>query len=237
MSRGTTLVKLLDLYRGECRLSFNPSLNAQARAAQVQHIQRTQEWLWDDFDWPLLRVERTINMAAGQRFYAFPEDMNIDRINKLEVYFNASYAPLCAGIDAEHYTAYNSDLDERQWPPRRWRMSEDEEIEIWPIPDTNADLTTLEGTVKLTGIRNLNPLVTDTDRADLDDRLIVLYCAAEYLAAKGEKDANLKLDQANKRYAKLKGKQMPRRKFNMFGVGEPTERPRRIPFAVYNEPS
>ncbi|QIG74316.1 hypothetical protein EVC08_004 [Rhizobium phage RHph_N65] len=235
MARGTTLVKLLDLYRAECRLSFNPAHNAQDRDRQVAHIQRTQEWLWEDFDWPLLRVERTLSLQDGQRYYDFPADMHIDRISKAEVFYDAAYCLLKPGIDAEHYTAYNSDLDERQWPPQRWRISEDEQVEIWPIPDGSADLTTLEGTVKFTGIKNLSPLVADGDRADLDDRLIVLFCAAEYLAASGAKDANLKLDQANKRYGKLRGAQMPRKRFSMFGVGQPQDRPQRIPFAVYNK--
>lgn len=78
--RGTTLVHLLDLYRAECRLSSNPAHNAQARDAQVNHIQRTQEWLWDDFDWPFLRVERYLDLQQGQRFYAPPEDIHLERI-------------------------------------------------------------------------------------------------------------------------------------------------------------
>lgn len=235
MARGTTLVKLLDLYRAECRISLNAALNTQDRDRQVAHIQRTQEWLWDDFDWPLLRVARTFDLQAGQRYYSFPEDVHIDRINKMEVFFDASYCELKAGIDAQHYTAYNSDLGERQWPPQRWQISEGEQIEIWPIPDGNAVPSTLEGTVKVTGIKNLSPLVKNDDRADLDDRLIVLFCAAEYLAGTGAKDASLKLDQANKRYAKLKGAQMPRRRFGMFGVRSRDDCRRRGPFGVYNE--
>jgi hypothetical protein len=235
MARGTTLTKLLDLYRAECRLSFNTAHNSQDHDRQVSHIQRTQEWLWEDFDWPLLRVERRLALAAGQRYYTFPDDVHIDRIKKMEVFFDSTYRPLYAGIDAEHYSAYNSDLDERQWPPQRWKIAEDENLEIWPIPDANADPVTLEGTVKVTGIRNLKPLVAGADVADLDDRMIVLFCAAEYLAASGGKDANMKLEQANKRYAKLRGAQMPRKIFTMFGVRQSDDRPRRIPIAVYNK--
>lgn len=236
MARNTTLVRLLDMYRAECRMSFNPAHNNQDQDRQIRDLQKTQEYLWEDYDWPMLRVERTLNLAAGQRYYAMPDDMLIDRIAKLEVYFDQTYCPLLPGIDAEHYTAYNSDLDERQWPPQRWRISEDEQIEVWPIPDTDADTTTLEGTVKITGIRNLNPLVKDTDRADLDDWLIVLYAAADYLTAKGDKSAASKQQMANARYAKLRGGQSPRRKFKMFGIGQP-ERIRRVPIAVYKKTS
>ncbi|CAK7259099.1 MULTISPECIES: phage adaptor protein [unclassified Shinella] len=234
MARNTTLVKLLDLYRAECRLSFNPAHNAQDRDRQIIHLQRTQEWLWEDYDWPLLRVDRTIFLAAGQRYYDPPGDMAIDRISHIEVYRDQAYCPLRPGIDARHFTTFNSNLDERQWPPQRWRITEDERIEIWPIPDTDGDPDTLEGTLKITGIKNLQQMVADTDRATLDDRLIVLYAAAEFLASKGDKSASHKLELAKARYGKLRGAQQPRRVFNMFGCGQQSG-VKRVPFGVYNE--
>lgn len=236
MARNSTLHLVLDMYRAEARISMHSALNTQAVEAQRELIRRTQTWLWEDFDWPLLRVERTIDIQEGQRYYEIPSDLTIDRIEKVELFYDQAYGPLKAGIDAEHYTAYNSDLDQRQSPPQRWRISEDEQLEVWPIPDMDADTTSLEGRIKITGIRKLQPLVEDTHRLDLDDRMVSLYCAADTLAASGAKDANLKLDQANKRYAKLRGSQMPRKKFRMFGVGQDIP-VRRIPIVVYNRTS
>lgn len=236
MARGSTLIRLLDLLRAEARLSPSAAHNAQDRDAQVKLIQRVQEWLWDDFDWPLLRVDRYFEAQAGQRYYDPPADLEIDRIKKVQIFHDTAWCDLEPGIDPEHLTAYNSDLDERQWPPQRWQITEDEQVEIWPIPDTDYDDATNEGWIKLTGIRRLQTLAADNDEADLDDRLIVLYAAAERLAAVGAKDAPLKLDQANKRYAKLRGAQMPRRKFRMFGIGSDTRR-ERVPIAVYNKPT
>lgn len=235
MARGTTLEKLLDLLRAECRLSLNPAHNNQVRDTQVKSLQRTQEWLWEDFDWPVLRVERFLPLQDGQRYYDAPEDMPVDRVQKIEVRHDQVYCPLSAGIDAPHYAAYDSELDQRNWPPQRWKIAEGEQIEVWPIPNTDYDAVTLEGRMKLTGIKNLAPLVADSDRADIDDRLIVLFAAAEYLAATGAKDASLKIDKANKRYAKLRGNQSPRRKFSMFGIGQ-SSRGRRPAIAVYNSP-
>jgi hypothetical protein len=232
--RGTTLVRLLDLYRHECRLSVNPAHNAQGRDAQVSHLQRTQEWLWDDFAWPFLRVERFLEVQTGQRYYDLPEDLHIERLTKVELLHDTLYAHLHAGIDGQHYSAYDSDKGETQWPPQRWRISESEQFELWPIPSSDYDPATLEGRIKLTGIKKLSPLVDDGDRADLDDRLIVLFCAAEVLASRGEKDASFKLDQAKQRYATLRGQQQPRRKFTMFGI-ETQDRVRRVPLAVYNK--
>lgn len=233
--RGTTLVRLLDLYRHECRLSSNPAHNAQVRDAQVNHLQRVQEWLWNDFAWPFLRVDRFIDVQANQRYYDPPEDIDLDRITKMEIFRDAAWVDLVAGIDAVHYTAYNSELGETQWPPRRWQITEDEQFELWPVPDVNFEPVTLEGRIRVTGIRKLKPLVDDSDRADLDDRLIVLFCAAEELANKGAKDASFKLDQAKQLYTKLRGGQMPRRKFAMFGTEQQDRGRERIPLAVYNK--
>lgn len=236
MARGTTLLRLLDMYRSECRMSLNPAHGAQVRDTQVQMLQRSQERLWTDFAWPILRVERFLGTQNGQRYYDPPEDLDIDRITKLEVKHDDVYCAMDAGIEAQHYSAYDSEKDERQWPPQRWRISEDEQIELWPIPDTDYDPLTQEGRIKLTGIRKLRPLVDDDDRADLDDHLIVLYAAAEYLAGTGAKDAGLKQQQANARFARLRGQQSPRRKFRLFGHGQDSPI-RRVPIAVYNKTS
>lgn len=236
MARQTTLVRLLDKLRVAARLSLNPAHNAQNRSSQVTFLQVEQERLWSDFDWPHLRVERQVAIQAGQRYYDTPEDIAVDRIERIELFSDGAWRPLCPGIDAEHYNAWNSDLDERSWPPRRWKIHEDEDIEIWPIADTNGVAATLEGYIKFIGIRNLNDLVADDDRADLDDDLLVGYVAAQMLAASGAKDAKLKLDAANARYAKLRGRLTPRRTFKMFGIGE-TPQPRRITIPQYRAPS
>lgn len=234
MARNATLEKLLNDLRAECRLSMNAAHNTQTREGHIILLQRKQEWLWQDFDWPHLRVDRYIELQAGQRYYDTPPDLDIDRIQKLEIRFDTVMTPICAGIDAGHYAAYDSDLGQRAWPIRRWRITEDEQIEVWPIPEQDFDPVSLEGRVTITGIKKLRPLVAMDDRADIDDRLIVLHSAAEYLAATGASDAQIKLDQATALYAKLRGHLTARRKFRMFGNGS-QDQVRRVPFAVYNE--
>lgn len=221
--RGTTLVKLLDILRVECGLSLNPAHNPQNRDTQIATLQRVQETMWADFAWPHLRVERTIDVQAGQRYYDMPGDLDIDRIEKIEIREAGAYLPLGWGIEAQHYAESDSELGERSWPVRRVRISEDEQLEVWPVPDSNFNAATLDGRIKITGIRKLKPLVADDDRADLDDQLLVLYAAAEMLARSGSKDAQVKQDKANRHYLKLRGNLMPRRTYKMFGVGEPAQ--------------
>lgn len=217
MARGTNLVKLLDLLRAEARISLNPAHNQQTRDNHVSLLQRTQEWLWEDFDWPHLRVERDISAQEGQRFYDVPDDITIDRIAEVWFRYGQRWTRLCPDISMAHYQQWDSDLDQRSWPVTNWRISENEMMEMWPIPAQDAEVDTLEGKIRVVGIRKLRPFVANEDRADLDDRLITLYAAAELLGAAGAKDAKLKLDLAGKHYAKLRGGMMPRRKFRMGG--------------------
>src|SRR5690606_17769263 len=113
-------------------------------------LQRQQEWLWEDFDWPHMRVERYLDLQAGQRFYDLPSDIAIDRIQRIEGRFDSVYCDIEAGIYAGNYAAHDSDLDQRSWPIQRWQITEDEMLEVWPIPDSNFDSNTLEGRVKVT---------------------------------------------------------------------------------------
>lgn len=235
MARKTSLVHLLDMLRVEARISLNPAHNADDRQHQVEKLQRVQETLWEEFDWPHLRVERRVNCQAGQRYYDPHADIPLDRIETIEFFSDGGWRKVLPGIDSAHYAAWNSDLDERSWPIRRFKIHEDEDIEMWPISDKDADPTTLEGVIKYTGIRKLKPLVQDSDRADLDDRLIVLFAAAEILAGRGAKDAKLKMNMADSKLNRLRSRMTPRKSFQMYGTGE-TKPLKRMAITQYRPP-
>lgn len=232
MARKVVLESILNKFRAECRLSLNAAHNDIARESQIILLQRKQEWLWQDFDWPHLRVDRFIELAAGQRYYDMPADLDIDRVQTVAVRYNSYYAPVLPDITDAQYAAYDSDLDVRGWPVRRWRITEDEQMEVWPVPDSSYDAVTLEGRLKITGIKTLADFINDNDRADLDDRLIVLHAAGEYLASKGAPDAQVKLDMASQLYVKLRGHLLTTRKIRLF---DRDSRPRtvRVPLAVH----
>lgn len=230
MARGATLLKLLDDLRAEAGLSLNPSHNAQARDVQVLKLRRTQERLWEDTAWPHLKVDRFIKLQAGQRYYdpkatleravagalvPAAVGLDIDRIESIEVRWGDQWIPLMPGIDGKHYSVWDSDLDERSWPVERWAISEGEMLEMWPLPAANADDATLDGFLKLRGTRRLNRLVDDGDRADLDDRLITLYAAAELVT--DQKQAQRLLAMAAARLRTLLGNMTPAKTFRLFG--------------------
>lgn len=233
MARRSTLVELLDDLRAELHISLNPAHNNAVRDKQVKFLQSTQQWLWEDFTWPHLRIKRNYPVQAGQYLYDFSADFDIDRIEKIEVKFGGRWVPLLPGIDAAHYAAHDTELGQRSSPIRRWQIAENEQVEVWPIPDTNQVPATLEGTLKVTGIRKLNPLVDDTDRCDLDSQLIYLFAAAK--SAPATQEGKFALNLANKRLAKLKGNLTPRRQFSMFGVHK-AEAPRRLFVGQFKPP-
>jgi hypothetical protein len=230
MARGKSLESILNGVRAEARLSLLPAHNVQARESQIILIQREQERLWGDYNWPHLRVERTIALQAGQFEYQVPSDLSIDRIEAVFVKDGSEWRRLQGEIGQAQYTVYDSALDERSWPVRNWQATEEDEIEVWPVPDQNGDATTLDGYLKVVGIRNLAPFVADEDVADLDNRLLELYCASNILAATGARDAQLKLEAANRIYAKLRGKQVKSKGFNLFSTVQ--HRKRRRPLIV-----
>lgn len=243
MARGATLGTILTQLRAEARLSLNVAHNQQIRDTQVDAVRRTQEMLWEDYNWPHLRVERYIDLQAGQRFYdpttskdvagVIKNDLRIDKVSMIAVMDGGDWRPLIPSIGREQYVQFQSDLDERSWPATHWQVYEGEQIEIWPLPTSNADPVSREGQLRLTGVRNLRPLVKDSDVADLDDRLIAMMAAVEFITDPGL--SKYKNNLANRRLQKLQGNLVKETKFSMFGIGDTTSgrRALRGPPTVY----
>lgn len=247
--RGVTLENLLTMLRAEAKLSVNPAHNVQVRDQQVIMLQRIQETLWDDYTWPHLRVYRYLTPAINQRFYDITGckkldqgsntlvaagDMTIDRVEKLWIRDGSMWRPMDTGIDERQFNAWNSDTAEVSWPPRRWQVAEDNQIEIWPIPGLAGDETNQLNIIRVHGVRNLAPLTKATDTADLDARLMTLMAAAELLD--GE-DGKKKSILAQRRMFKVRGNNTKRRQFRMFGEQRPTSLLRGPPTVYYRTTS
>lgn len=193
-------------------------------------IQCHQEVLYEDHDWAFLRQTfPAIPFAAGQRYYDLPADLNFDRIESVALRLNGLPIPLRRGIDFSCYAAFDSDADVRANPAQRWDIrwtGEQEQLEIWPIPPDDVN------SIQFTGIRKLRPLIDTDDVADLDDRLITLFVAADVLAHSESPDATAKLRQAQQLYARLKGRSAAARATVRVGMGIPSPRPYRATLIV-----
>ena len=234
MARNLTLTQLLDKYRTEARLSLNPAHNLQVRDSQVGILQRHQERLWNEHNWPHMRVRKFVPLQAGQRYYDSPSPIPIDRIENISIKYGGEWIPLTADIGDCDMSVWDSDAGDRAWPVERWRISEENQIEVWPIPASDGEADdSREGHIRVTGIRNLQNLVADDDRCDIDGDLIVMFAAAETLAGSGAKDAQLKLKTAERMQARLIGNWKPLRQYSILQGSRPVMPMRRGPPTVH----
>ena len=232
MARGITLSSLVDKLRIAARYDPNPSLSLNLVPLMKQLISDTQERLYEEFDWPFLKVRRDKVLAAGQRYYDIPTDLNLERIISVDVLYGGKWLPVERGVTLDHYNVSNSDDDARNDPARRWDVvstGASEQIEAWPVPATDG------GLLRFSGIRKLSPLVEDTDRADIDDQLIVLFAAGELLGGAKNPAAQIKLDQGAHRLSLLQGRVTKRRTNGFILGGEPpaSSHDARVPLVAY----
>lgn len=230
MARGTSLGTLINDLRSEVGHSLQPSLGKQTRDVLVDRIQRTQRRLWDDYSWSFLRVTRDLSISANQRYYDLPNDMVFERIERAEFKHGDTWSKLHYGIGASQYNSYDSDRGITSYPVERYDSYENNQIEIHPIPSVNSTDTTKQGMIRLHGIKNLSSLIAESDTADLDDQLIVLYAAYDILVRQRQPDAQAKLAQAQAHYARLKARLAKTETF-VISSGEPPDlyRPKQPP--------
>lgn len=199
MAKNVSLSQLRDKLRAEIGASANPAMGTNAHHAMNLLLERTQERLWSDFDWPFMSIDRDIQLTNGQRYYAFPSDISFERIICVSVKYSNTWRPIEYGIGVNDYNYIDSDIGSTQSPALKWNHYEENMIEIWPIP-ADSDMI-----VRFCGIKNLRPLIADTDICNLDDKLIVLFAAAEMLAHTKSADAPAKMALANAHYLRLRG--------------------------------
>lgn len=220
MARGVTLGELINKLRIAARYDPNPALSKQFEPLFRQTLADVQERLYDQFDWPFLKVRRDKTLAPGERYYDVPDDMNLERVNSVDVLVGGLWQPVERGITLDNYSASNSDLGGRRDPVERWDVvdtGDGEQIEAWPMPASAG------GTLRFSGIRKLKPLVDDDDRADLDDQLIICFSAAEILAGRNDNEAQLKLNQGSARLKLLQGRVTKTRRGGFVLGGSPCD--------------
>ena len=228
MARGTQLGTILTDVRSEAGHSLQASLGKATRDVLINTIQRVQKRLWEDYDWPFLKIKRDIAMADGQRYYDMPTDMTFERISLAEFKWGDRWDPISFGIGNVQLNQYDSDRSVKSWPIYNFDNYENNQIEVWPIPNQNAD-STGAGNLRLHGIKNLSTFISESDTADLDDQLIVLFSAGELLQRQKQQDAQIKLEQAQVHYQRLKARMAKSDSFVMGGVEEDTYIPKGPP--------
>ena len=215
--RNRQLRQLVASFRAEIGQSLSVSAGKDTFEADKELLASIQEELYEEFNWPFLRVTPTKLIGAGQRYCQLPDSMTLEGVE--DVYYweggRVREKPLLRGIGPEHYAIYNSEGGERASPLERWDVAsvdEAEMIELWPVPGQAE-------TIQFAGKRKLRPLLADDDLCDLDDKLIVLYAAAKRLAKTESKDADNVLARAQRRKDRLQANARGNTPPVRFGLG------------------
>lgn len=204
--RFMTLAEMLDGLRIEARISQNVAHGVTLRDPHIYLINRIQDELFLNFDWPHLKTTARVTLEAGQRYAEYPSGMTMETVEK--VYSEHSpdkFEPIDFGIGVTHINAKNPEKEEdRGHPVRRWANyippdanTNFNMFEVWPVPDRATTLI-------VKGLRAPKLLTQDNDKTILDGPSIVLHAAAELLAAQKAEDASLKLNKAQERIRTLK---------------------------------
>lgn len=231
MARGTALSVLYTMLQS--KIGANTSFTA-TKARYYQLISDKQKWLASEYDWPFLEERFDVPIPSQSRYVSFPTmdnvgdtgAMNLERPYKVEVKWNLIWSELQYGIGSEQFNYLDSDVPGNiQDPIQRWRWSEANQFEIWPINAT-AQL------VRFTGQRALDALVVDTDTADLDDEMLVLFVAADILMRSKQSDAQACLQQASERLRAIRASYPTKPRGLTFGGADEYDKKRLISIAV-----
>lgn len=200
--RGSQFLTLLNMLRDELRRSTDPAVSSSDADGLKRVINRNYEFLYTDYDWPILRkVCPSMAMNSGQFLYDLPAELDAERIEKVAVWYSGEACPLTRGIGFEQYSIYDTEDDQRSSPVSHWDLRSAElhdhvQYEVWPVPDTSAQW------VQFIGYKKFVRLVNDIDLCFLDDNLVIAFSAAEMLTAQGSPDAENKLRAAQALYSR-----------------------------------
>lgn len=212
MPRGQTLDSLVTAFREETGRANSSALGQNELDAIKGRLRRTYRWLHEDFDWPHLRIREDKTLNAGDRYIALPTDLDIERtlpVVECKRPGDTDWYPLAYGIDRRHFNFTDSDADEREDYPSFWQIYENDQIEIWPIPNINGI------TLRFHGFSRPKTLVNGSDICDLDDDLVVMYASAQQLKRDKSPDAEDVAQRARAKYLKLRGRMTKSRDISM----------------------
>lgn len=230
MARNTQFSQLLVMLRQEIGRSSSVAVGVDDAPGLKQKLKRQQEILYEEYDWPFMRVRMPLSLVASERYYDLPTTtidgltvgFNIERIEEAILYYNNIPFPLTRGIDERDFASFNSDIGVISSPTLKWDVRWTgspavEQIEAWPIPSQSGDV------IMFRGLRALRPLVNDSDMADLDDLAIVLPVAAELLAKSDAKSAQALAGTASRHINRLKGRERGSGRRYRLGMGNSPE--------------
>lgn len=194
MARGTQLTDLIDMVRAETGQSLSRAHGVNSIESLKATIRRVQDWLYHDFEWPWKRLYVDKQLAADVELYDWPTEFDMSRAFDFWVHTDGrDLYPMTFSIGPHEIRSVGGTHRGR---PLFWDYA-DTQFRVLPIPDA-------AWKARIWGIKKLNAMTAESDTADLDDNLIVLFAAAEILQRQQNQDANTKMQAAERHYTRLK---------------------------------
>lgn len=217
MGRGTTLATLRYMLKSEIGHNLQTNVATAQDTELNQLLADMQQWVWSQYRWPFLYSHADVAATATTRYLTAPTAISLDYPTKVEAKWGQLWFDVDYGISGEEYQVVDPDRQQTRDPIARWQIYSSTQIEVWPVPSTVQ-------TLRFWGTKTLNALASDTDTADLDDLLIVLFAAAEKLSRAKLADAPAKLNRAQQLFHRLRGADRPNTIFTLGGDGDETSR-------------
>lgn len=201
MPRGTALSTIVTMLKAE--VGDFSGTNAARDSELKQLLFNKQSQLLLEVKWPFMVRRWDAAVPAGGRFVTFPTvdadygetcTINFDQVDSVEVQWNNQRYPVLNGIGSNEYNIQDPLLGQASDPIQRWRQASNtvepspatsSQFEVWP-------LTVSPQVIRFTAERLPQAFTNNTDKADLDDMLLVLGVAADILTRTKQPDAKLK---------------------------------------------
>lgn len=180
--RNRTLGELKATLRSELRQSSNPAVAQSADHILVNAIKQAQSWCHEIHDWPHMRVREDVTLAAGSFQYDWPSTLDYDHVEAVSTKYGDRWLPVkLFQDDAETYNYFDTESDVRVDPVEMFRILNDSQLEVWPIPASDG------GILRIKGLKRPPELSGDSIECPFDDQLIVKV-AASRIAKKDERE-------------------------------------------------
>lgn len=178
-------------------MSLLPASSTSSRDHRVQLLNRVQARFYAAYDWDFSFIYRDVAMTQGVRYAALPVDIDFDRVNSTAISEGTDsddWRPLGYGITEREYAQTG---EGEQGAPQKWAPHEGGDFELWPVPDGAYRM-------RFRGIKVLPLMVNNSDRAVLDDTLIVLQAASELMKRQKLPDWEDKKQEAQLHFTRLR---------------------------------
>ena len=179
-----------------------------------EHLRRTQERLWLEYEWPDLLAYASFQTNGNAARYALPAGVTLEGIRRVAQFRDGVTRLLDYGLPVEDRAAT---VDKTDWQERWLWVGADypsTPMELWPPPNSQSDIWVAYQ-------KALGPFSMDFHNSTLDATLIVLWAAADIAIARGAKDAEWRVTEAQRYQEALRARLAPSRRmtWTMSGVG------------------